>query len=172
MSAISSGFYIRLLVGWGDLVRRFAALVTVAAVAVTAACGWYVATSLSIDTSTTDMLSPELPFRQAGKRLDRAFPQFVDNIVVVIDAPTADQADDAAAELGARLRRRPELFRAVLDPAGDPFLRRNGLLFLDTDELARLIDRLAGAQAFLGTMWRDTSLAALFKVGGRAACCS
>ncbi len=168
MSVISSGFYIRLLVGWVDLVRRFAALVTVAAVAATVACGWYVASNLAIDTSTTDMLSPELPFRQDSKRLDRAFPQFVDNIVVVIDAATADQADDAAAELTARLGRQPEIFRAVLDPAGDPFLRRNGLLFLEPDELAELIDRLASAQAFLGTLWRDPSLRGLFKVLGLA----
>jgi len=168
VSVISSGFYIRLLVRWVDLVRRFAAPVTVAAVAATIGCGWYVASTLAIDTSTTDMLSPELPFRQDSKRLDRAFPQFVDNIVVVIDAATADQADDAAAELTARLGRQPELFRTVLDPAGDPFLRRNGLLFLEADELAELIDRLAGAQAFLGTLWRDPSLRGLFKVLGLA----
>ena len=65
-----------------------------------------------------------------------------------------------------RLRLRPDLFAAVFDPAGDDFFRRNGLLYLDADELSALIDRLAGAQAILGRLWRDPSLRGRFAVAG------
>ena len=56
----------------------------------------------------------------------------------------------------------PETFGAVFDPAGDPFLLNNGLLFLDIDELEDLTGRLAEAQPFLASLWGDTSLATLF----------
>ena len=152
------------LTGWVDGVRRWAAPVLAVAVALTVAAGWYTATSLRIDTDTTDMLSPSLPFRQDSIRIDRAFPQLNDLIAVVVDGATADQAEDGAAALAAALRDRPGLVRSVFYPEGDPYFRRNGLLYLSQDELAALIDRLAGAQVFLGKLWRDPSLRGLFDV--------
>lgn len=149
---------------WVDFVRRWAWAVVLASLALTALSGWYVATRLSINTSTTDMLSAELPFRRDSIRLEQSFPQFSGNIVIVIDGATADQADDAAAKLNVALRKEKNRFRSVFDPHDEPFLRRNGLLFLDEDELTELVDRLAGAQAFLGTLWRDPSLRGLFGV--------
>ncbi len=151
---------------WVDLIRRHAALAVICTVAVTGVAAWYVASNLSINTDTSDMLSADLPFRQDAERIDRAFPQFEDSIVVVINGSTADQADDAALALAAKLGHDKSLFRSVFDPAGSRFFRRNGLLFLDRDELSRLIDRLATAQAFLGTLGRDPTLRGLFKVLG------
>ena len=156
--------YARLLSGWVDRVRRSAWIVLAISVVVTALGAWYSATHLSINTDTDDMLSSTLAFRQDSIRLSRAFPDLSGNIVIVIDGATADQADDAALALSGALRRQTALFRSVFDPAGEPFLRRNGLLFLDRDEVAALVDRLVGAQAFLGTLWRDPSLRGLFGV--------
>ena len=154
----------RVLVAWVDLVRRGAVAVVIAAALVAAATGAYVVHAFRINTDTEDMLSPELPFRQHSRALSEAFPQFSDNIVVVIDADSADLADDAAERLAVRLRERPDLFGSVFDPRGGPFFRRNGLLFLETDALNDLADRLADAQPFLGTLWRDPSLRGLFDV--------
>ena len=158
--------YRRLLVRWVDRVRRSALWVIAIAMAVTAGAVWFTATHMGINTDTTDMLSPDLEFRRHSRALSEAFPQFSDNIVVVIDGDSPDLADDAAALLGERLRRQPELFGGVFDPAGDPFFRQNGLLYLDVDELAELADRLAGAQPFLGALWRDPSLRGLFHMLG------
>ena len=154
----------RVLVAWVDLVRRGAVAVVIAAALVAAATGAYVVHAFRINTDTEDMLSPELPFRQHSRALSEAFPQFSDNIVVVIDADSADLADDAAERLAVRLRERPNLFGSVFDPRGGPFFRRNGLLFLETDALNDLADRLADAQPFLGTLWRDPSLRGLFDI--------
>ena len=149
---------------WVDGARRLCYLVVGLSILTTCASAWYVATNLSIDTDTTDMLSAELPFRQDSIQLRRAFPQFANNIVVVIDGPTSDQADDGALALGAALKANKQVFREVFDPRGETFFRQNGLLFLDLKDVEGLVDRLATAQAFLGSLWRDPSLRGLFSV--------
>ncbi len=151
----------RWVVRWVDLVRRGAAAVVLAAVTATVAIGAYVVDAVTINTDTEDMLSAELPFRQNSRALSAAFPQFSDNILVVIDGATGDLADDAARLLAARLRERPALFGDVYDPAGEPFFRRHGLLYMDTDALEALADRLAEAQPFLGALRRDPTLRGL-----------
>lgn len=149
---------------WVNGVSRLAWLVVTLAIVLTSLSGWYVATHLTIDTDTEDMLSAELPFRQDAIRLKQAFPQLSDLIVIVIDGETADQADDAALALAMALRDRKGLFRTIFDPRGDKFFRQNGLLFLDEDKLTDLVDRLASAQVFLGKLSRDPSLRGLLDV--------
>jgi uncharacterized protein len=149
---------------WVDGVCRHAWFVLVASLVLTGLSGWYTATHLAIDTDTDGMLSSELDFRQNSIRLKQAFPQLSNNIAIVIDGDTADQADDAALALARALRGQPGLFRNVFDPRGEPFLRRNGLLFLDEDKLGQLVDRLAAAQVFLAKLSRDPSLRGLFGV--------
>ncbi|MBK17851.1 MAG: hypothetical protein CMM52_03300 [Rhodospirillaceae bacterium] len=149
---------------WVDGVRRFALVVVGLSILLTAGSAWYVATNLSIDTDTTDMLSAELPFRQDSIQLRRAFPQFANNIVVVIDGATPDQVDDGALALGRGLKEQTKTFHEVFDPRGDAFFRQNGLLFLETTELETLADRLASAQVFLGKLWQDPSLRGLFSI--------
>ncbi len=156
------------LVRWVDLVGRFALWVVLAAGVLTAATGAYVAGNFRINTNISDMLSPELPFREQSRALSEAFPQFSDNIAVVIDGDTPDLADDGAMKLAALMRQRPELYGGVQDPEGDPYFRRNGLLYLDVDELADLGDRLAEAQPYLGKLWRDPSLGGLGEMLGLA----
>jgi hopanoid biosynthesis associated RND transporter like protein HpnN len=150
------------LIIWVDGARRHAAAVIIASILATVGAGYYVAGNLAVNTDITDMLSPKLEFRKQSNALAKAFPQFSDNILVVIDGRTPDLAADAAIAFAARLRRQPKLFGDVYDPVGDPFFRRNGLLYQDADKLAELSDRLAEAQPFLGKLWRDPSLRGLF----------
>ena len=158
---VAAAAWRRALVRWVEFTARFALWVVLAAGVITAAAGAYVAGNFSINTSVTDMLSPDLPFRRQSQALSEAFPQFSDNIVVVIDGVTADLADDGAASLAGLMRQRPDLYGAVHDPAGDSYFRRNGLLYLDEGELSDLGDRLAEAQPYLGKLWRDPSLGGL-----------
>ncbi len=162
-------FYRRNLAAWVDLVRRRALLAVVLAAASAVAGLAYAATHLSMDTNTTDMLAEDLPFRKAFDEYKAAFPQFSDNIVIVIDGNNPDVVADASAQMAARLRTEPELFPYVFDPRNDPFFIRNGLLYLDEDELAQLSDRLAQAQPLIGTLAKDTNLRGFFDVLGLAA---
>ena len=54
---------------------------------------------LRIDTSTTDMISPEVPFRQNLLAFQRAFPDFRDTIVAVIEGDSPERVDRAAVWL-------------------------------------------------------------------------
>jgi len=156
------------IVWWLEMVRRAAWVVVLVSVAAGAGVAAYVAENIRINTNTSDMLSPDLPFRRNAHALNEAFPQFSDNILVVIDGATPDIADDAATALAEQLRQHPKLFGSVYDPAAEPFFRKNGLLYLDEDKLNELSDRLAEAQPFLGVLWRDPSLRGLFKMLGLA----
>jgi hopanoid biosynthesis associated RND transporter like protein HpnN len=160
--------YRRYLVAWVDGIRRYARITILVALAATVAGVYGVATQLSINTDTEDMLSADLPFRQDSNAHSVAFPQLSDNIVVVIDAATPDLADDSATMLARRLREHPQVFGSLFDPRGEPFFRTNGLLYLDIEELSNLADRLAQAQPFLGTLWRDASLRGLAGMLGLA----
>jgi len=153
--------YRRLLVRWVEAVCRRASIVALASLLATVGAGYYFTANIAINTDVSDMLSPELEFRKLSRALSEAFPQFSDNILVVIDGQTPDLAQDGADALREKLVSEPGLFGDVYDPAGDPFFRRNGLLYLETDELADLGDRLAEAQPFLGKLWRDPSLRGL-----------
>jgi hopanoid biosynthesis associated RND transporter like protein HpnN len=140
---------------------RRAPFVVAAAMLLTVACGTYFAANVRINTDTTDMINPELSFRKLSNELSRAFPQFSDNILIVIEGDTPDLADEAALALARRLRERPELFGRVMDQAGDPFFRRHGLLYKSIDDLTDLADKMARAQPFLGALWRDPTLRGL-----------
>ena len=59
------------------------------------------------------------------------------------------------------IARRPDLFRSVYHPLGDPFFRRNGLLLLPIEELEETADRILAAQPFIGTVWQDRSIRGL-----------
>ncbi|MDZ3836774.1 MAG: MMPL family transporter [Rhodospirillales bacterium] len=155
---------IRLLDRWTGLMRRFAWVVAALTLLALAAAGVYAVRSVAIDTNTVDMLSAELPFRKADRAMAAAFPQGVDAIVVVIDADTPERAEAAGAALAEGFRARPEVFGPVFDPAGDPFFRRNGLLFLEPDQLAGVADQLAAAQPFIASLAADPSLRGLFNV--------
>ncbi|MBT3766490.1 MAG: hopanoid biosynthesis-associated RND transporter HpnN, partial [Rhodospirillales bacterium] len=153
-----SNTYREFLVRWVGWTRRFAVLVAIAAVLLSVSSVVYLAQNIKINTSTTDMLSPDLPFQKQNAIIRKAFPQYSNNLLVVIDGDTPDLADDAAVALAEKLRGMPKLFGRVYDLASEPFFQKNGLLYLKTDKLADLSDRLADAQPFLGTLWQDSSL--------------
>ena len=118
----------------------------------------YVADHIAIDTDSTKLISPDLPWRQREARFDADFPQGLDQIVVVVDAATPELGERAAALLAERLSARPELFRTVRRPDGGEFFSRNGLLFLSPEEVSKATNDLIAAQPMLGSLSQDPSL--------------
>lgn len=156
------------LAWWIDTARRRAVPIIVASVIATIAAAVFAITTLRINSGTDAMLSPDLPYQRQAAALLAAFPQISPVLVIVIDADSPERADAAAAALADRLRQDPTHFASVFYPQGDPFFRRNGLLFLPPDELSALADRLAGAQPLLAALARDPSLRGLMQVLGLA----
>ncbi len=151
--------FIHLLV---DLSRRFACLVTLLGVALTAASGYYASTHLSLDTDVDKLLDPNLPWRKREVAYDKEFPQFNNLIVIVIDGATPDQAEDAAASLAQKIRPDTALFKSVKRPDDSEFFRRNGMLFLSKAEVQGFADQMVQAQPLIGTLAADPSLRGLF----------
>jgi hopanoid biosynthesis associated RND transporter like protein HpnN len=145
-------------------VRRYAWLVVIVSLGLSAAGAAFVAGNFAVDTDTANMLSANLPFRRAQTALDKAFPQDDNTLVILIEGRDADRVDAAGNALSARLKADPARFGRVFDPAGDPFFRRNGLLFLDMATLTAVTDELARAQPFIGAVAADPSLRGLFGV--------
>jgi len=161
--AVAETFVINLIVSrLVDLARRRAPWVCLAVLLAVAAAGTYAAGHLAIDTDIERLLPTDLPWRQRELELDRAFPQNVNLLAIVVDGRTPELADMAAETLADKLRAEPELFGNVRRPDGGPFYRRNGLLFLPAAELRDMSAQLIAAQPLIGSLAQDPSLRGLF----------
>ncbi len=158
----------RILEAWIGAVCRFAWVVILIVSGATYFVFGYTVENLTINTNTTDMLSEELPFRQNYIAYKSAFPKTGDLMTIVIDAQTPDRADTSAEKLAERLRLESKTIETVYDFGGDPFFRRNGLLYLEIDDLEGVADRLSQAQGLLGALSEETSLRRLSEVFGLA----
>jgi hopanoid biosynthesis associated RND transporter like protein HpnN len=152
----------RLLVRLADTSRRHAALVVLAGVLLTLLSVLYAGAHLGVTTDTDTMFSPRLAWRQAAMAFDRAFPQFNNLLVVVINAREPEEADATAAALTARLRADPALFHDVTRPDNSPYLEKEGLLFLPVPKLTALMNSTIDAQPFIGQLVADPSARGLF----------
>ncbi|MBV8063085.1 MAG: MMPL family transporter, partial [Nevskia sp.] len=131
--------------------------------------GRYAWTHLSVDTNAENMLSAQLPWRQADARMDRLFPDLDVGLVAVVDGSSPEVADEAQRRLVDALKAQPQQFVEVYAAETDPYFRHNGFLYLDTPDLQQLADGLNQAQPFLGALTHDPSLHGLFTLLDRAA---
>jgi len=122
---------------------------------------WAVRTRLGVSTDTGALFAANLPWKQRGAELQRAFPQNEDLLVAVIDAALPEQATLTARDLAAALRADKLHFSAAWQPDASPYLERNAFLFLEPATLRDLLDRTVDAQPFLGNLVADPTLRGL-----------
>ncbi len=163
-SPVDSGMTSRFLSKWTRTTVRFKWPVLCLFLCITSGTTWYMSSHLGIITDTAGMLSPELRYLQVYRAYKKAFPQSTDTIVAVIDGMTPDIAMDARDRLASALAEIPKRFRTVYAPGSEPFFKKNGLLYLSTQELERLSERMAEAQPLLGTLAREPNLKGLFSI--------
>src|SRR5436190_23134910 len=108
--------------------------------------GIYAARHFAIDTDIGKLISPDLPWRQRELAFLKAFPQRIDTIFVVVDAPTSELAGQAATLLGQKLAEQKAVFHSVQEPGSSLLFVRNGLLFLPTKDLEGATGALAEAE--------------------------
>lgn len=154
----------RFLIWWSGFTCRYAGRILIMSLALTGGALYYTVGHLGFNTSTRDMLSSELPFRQTYRIFESKFSQYSNNILVVIDGETPETARDAAKRLAKHLRQQPELFKSVYLPRANDFLEQHGLLFLSQDKLEHMSENLANIQPFLGKLTGDSSLRGLFSM--------
>jgi len=153
----------RLLASLVDLCRRNALWVVLAGGFVAIFAAWYADRHLGINTDTDQMFAPSLPWRQRAELFKSYFPQFRDLLVAVIDAREPEEAEDTASALAEQLAEDHTHFLSVSRPDASPFLKREGMLFLETPQLESLLDRTIDAQPFLGELAQDPSVRGVFK---------
>ncbi|HEX8873384.1 MAG TPA: MMPL family transporter [Nitrosospira sp.] len=156
-SASSNGTY-EVFARWSAFSYQHSGWVLLFTLLFAVACSAYVSRYLGMNTDTTDMLSEHLPFRVNLKHYNEVFPQDTDTMLVVLEAPTPEQAQMAAKHLVARLKRDTVNFPDVYSPNADEFFSRNALLYESTPELGRITDHLAAAQPLIAHIAKDPSL--------------
>lgn len=121
----------------------------------------YVAKHFAINTDVSSLIDLNTPAAERGREIDRAFPQKTDLTLAVVQAPAAEFADKAAAELAAKLESETDVFRAVSRPGAGDFFAHNALLFASTDDVKSLTGKLEDAKPLLNRLAQDPSLAGL-----------
>ena len=137
---------------------RHAWTVLLVAVLLGIGAGIYAAGHIAIDTDSSKLFSPNLPWRKLEVAYDAAFPQQTGLIAVVVDGATPELAESATASLAKRLGGDPELFPRISRPDGGPFFARNGMLFLSQAAVEKTTRHLIAAQPLLGSLAADPSL--------------
>jgi hopanoid biosynthesis associated RND transporter like protein HpnN len=123
--------------------------------------GVYSARHFAINTDVNKLISPDLDWRKRDAEFEKAFPGHFGSALVVVDAPIAEFAARAGAELSARLAAQPQVFRSIVDIGGSEFFARNGLLFQSTETVEQAAKGLGQAAPLIGTLAGDPSLRGL-----------
>jgi hopanoid biosynthesis associated RND transporter like protein HpnN len=147
---------------WVEFARRTAWFTIAVFIAGAAFAGWYAATHLKVNTDTTQMLSPDLPFQQNAEALREAFPQLKNDLIIIIHAPTLDEADAFGGALRDRLITRQDVITSVFAPAQEPFFLENGLLYLEHAELESRLAQMSKAAGLIETLVRNPTADTLF----------
>lgn len=152
----------RLLAAIAEYCRTRALLVVLAGLVLGALGAWAAAARLGVSTDTDALFDASLPWRQREIAAAKAFPQFSDLLVAVVEGATPEETEATADALAAKLAADSTHFRFARRPDASPFLQRHGLLYLDTADLTALLDQTIDAQPFLGQLASDPSARGLF----------
>jgi len=153
--------FFRGLAKWTDLMVRRAWWVLVISAVAAMASLYYAATTITMNSNTSEMVADDEPFRIYGEEFEAVFPELAEAILVAVEGPDPFETEQAALTLAEALEAEPELFRDVYIPGTGPFYERNGLLYLSEEEISEAVDALAEAQPGLAKMAADPSLRGL-----------
>jgi hopanoid biosynthesis associated RND transporter like protein HpnN len=134
----------------------------------TAAASVYTARNFAINTDISNLISPNIDWRQREIALEKAFPARVNTILAVVDAPTPELASLAANRLSEQLKASPDLFPQVRRPDGGAFFERNALLFLPVEDVGRTLGQLQEVAPFVSMLARDPNWRGLSQVAQAA----
>lgn len=147
-----------MLVWWVQVVISRPLVVIAMVLLVTLLAAYATISGLGFHTDTADMIDAEAPFKQIYRDYKAPFPVLSDNLTVILEAETPDQAAAAQDRLARALADQQNLFPYIYAPGGGAFFARNGLLYLDREALLDLLDSLAESQPLLQRLRRDMTL--------------
>jgi uncharacterized protein len=139
---------------------RFAALTVLIGLVLAVAAGFYAARHFSINTDINTLISERLDWRQRDQQFDRAFDRD-STILAVVEAPTPELTTAAARALLDRLKGDTKHFQSMQPLGWGEFFDRDGLLFLPTDEVAKVAVQFEQAAPLIEIMAGDPSIRGL-----------
>jgi hopanoid biosynthesis associated RND transporter like protein HpnN len=146
------------LARWVQWNVRYAYSVIALFGAATLGLALYTSNNLGISTDTTDMISERLEWRQNFKDFRTAFPERFQTILIVVDGQQPGIVREAARRMEADLAGKTDTIQKILQPGSGEFFDTHSLLYLNTDELQNLADRLTTAQPLVGRLSADFSI--------------
>src|SRR3954467_6677885 len=139
-----------------EFCTRHARFVIAVALVLSSVCAAYTVTHFRLATDTRELFPRTLPWvERAWHYIDR-FPE--QGILVVIDAPTPELVDQAAAKLAAALEIDREHFRSIDALQSDPFFARNALLYPPKADVEQIAGRMGEAAPLIQALSADPSL--------------
>ena len=113
---------------------------------------------MAMTTDTAALISSSVDWRQQEQRMEAAFPQLRDAMLIIVDGDTPERAEGATVQLVAKLAEDSAHFRRVTRPDGGDFFAREGLLYGSADEVRSATRAMVDAQPLLGPLAADPSL--------------
>lgn len=111
----------------------------------------YTATHIEFATDRAALVDENERFAALARDFQKEFPTNED-LIVVISGGSAAQRENFSDQLSARLEARPELYSDIFTKVELPFLRHQALLYLEVDDLEKLLDSLRKAQGMVSAL--------------------
>jgi uncharacterized protein len=139
-----------------DFSARYRWMIVIAGTLLMLGAAVFDAARFSINADIEGLIAQDLPWHQRELQSLRTFPP--KGILVVVKAPTAENAEQATKALAQTLSKNHDLFPAVEQLDSGDFFERNGLLFESPDNLRKIAEGLTRAQPFIAALASDPSL--------------
>lgn len=153
-----------LLARWGSWSLNHSVVLLLSAALLVFFAWQYTASHLSINTDTTELVAPDAPFQQNRRHFEKEFPQDMRTLLLVLESDTPELTRTATTRLSRLLSTDHDNFDSVYTPSDNAFFRRNGLLYLDLDDLQNLSSTMSEAQPFIGRISQETHLGGFFSI--------
>ncbi|MET4741243.1 hopanoid biosynthesis associated RND transporter like protein HpnN [Bradyrhizobium japonicum] len=139
---------------------RFASLVVVIGLLLAVGAGYYASQHFAINTDINSLIAQNLDWRQRDQQFDRAFDRDA-TITAVVEAKTPEMATAASDALFAKLKDDKTNFQSMQQLGTGEFFEKNGLLFLPTEEVAKITSQFESAAPLVEIMAGDPSIRGL-----------
>jgi hopanoid biosynthesis associated RND transporter like protein HpnN len=124
------------------------------------AAGVYTAHHFAINTDINKLISSNLDWRQRDQQFEKAFDRD-HTILAVVEAPTPELTNSAAAALEQKLKGDTGNFSSVQALGSGEFFEKNGLLFLPVDQVRQTTSQFESAAPLIEIMAGDPSIRGL-----------
>jgi hopanoid biosynthesis associated RND transporter like protein HpnN len=154
----------RFFTQWGNWILRAPILLLSLILLLTGAAVYYTLSHLTINTDTTELIAPEASFQKNRRTFEKAFPHDVNTLLLMLESDSPELTLGASKRLTRLLVADKENFELVYVPNDSGFFQRNGLLYLELNELQDIASSLTQAQPFMGRLAENNSLEGLFSI--------